>query len=98
MNLLSTQHAGPHFRPGRILATPAAVAVLTDAKVSIIDPLCRHGRGDFGELAEPDRQQNKQAIATGHRILSSHVFTGGQTVWLSTDGRSPGYDRPVAGR
>ncbi|CAB3800606.1 hypothetical protein [Pararobbsia alpina] len=58
MNLPSLQHARPRFRPGRILATPAAVEALTDANVPFISLLIRHVLGDWGDLAECDRQQN----------------------------------------
>lgn len=85
MNPLSSRHAGPRFRLGRILATPAAVEVLADAKISIVDLWCRHVRGAFGDLAESDRQQNEIAVETGQRILSSYVLPGGQTVWVITE-------------
>jgi len=85
MPLPSTHHAGPRFKPGRILATPAAVEVLADAKVSIVDLLCRHIRGDWGDLSESDHQQNELAVAAGQRILSSYVVPGGQTVWVITE-------------
>jgi hypothetical protein len=85
VNQSSSPSASPRFRLGRILATPAAVEVLAAAKVSIVDLLCRHVRGDFGDLAESDRQQNELAVAAGQRILSSYVLPGGQTVWLITE-------------
>ncbi|WP_369070843.1 hypothetical protein [Burkholderia gladioli] len=85
MNQPSSHHTGPRFRLGRILATPAAVKVLADAKVSIVDLLRRHVLGDFGDLAESDRQQNELAVAAGQRVLSSYVLSGGQTVWVITE-------------
>ncbi|WCM18715.1 hypothetical protein NDK50_14860 [Paraburkholderia bryophila] len=81
----STYRAGPRFRLGRILATPAALEVIADAKASIIDLLTRHIRGDFGDLSESGHQQNELAVATGQRILSSYVLPTGQTVWLITE-------------
>lgn len=85
MNQPSSHHAGPRFRLGRILATPAALEVLADARVSIVDVLCRHVRGDWGDLSESDRQQNELAVAADARLLSSYVLPGGQTVWLITE-------------
>jgi hypothetical protein len=85
MNLPSTQHAGPRFLPGRIFATPAALEALADAKVSILDLLCRHVRGDFGDLSESDRQQNELSVEAGLRILSSYVLPNEQTVWVITE-------------
>lgn len=85
MNLPSTHHTGPRFKLGRILATPAALKVIADARVSIIDLLLRHIRGDWGDLSDSDRQQNELAVTTGQRILSNYVLPGGRTVWLITE-------------
>ena len=85
MNLPSTHHAGPRFKPGRILATPGALEVIADAQVSIIDLLIRHLRGDWGDLPDSDRQQNEQAVTAGQRIVSNYVLPGGRTVWLITE-------------
>lgn len=85
MNLPSTVHAGPRFRPGRIFATPAALEVIADANVSILDLLIRHLRGDWGDLSESDRQQNELSVDAGLRLLSSYVLPGGQTVWVITE-------------
>ncbi|NTZ82554.1 hypothetical protein FCJ61_05945 [Burkholderia metallica] len=85
MNLPSTHHAGPRFRPGRIFATPAALEVIADAKVSILDLLIRHLRGDWGQLSESDRQQNELSVEAGLRILSSYVLPNQQTVWVITE-------------
>lgn len=85
MPLPSAHHTGLRFRLGRILATPAAVEVLADAKVSIVDLLCRHVRGDWGDLSEADHQRNERSVEAGARLLSSYVLPGGQTVWVITE-------------
>lgn len=85
MNVPSPHHAGPRFKPGRILATLGALEVITDAKVSIVDLLIRHLRGDWGELSDSDREQNERAITAGQRILSNYVLSGGGTVWIITE-------------
>lgn len=85
MNLPSTHHAGPRFKSGRILATPGALEVIADARVSIIDLLIRHLRGDWGDLSDSDRQQNELAVTAGQRILSNYVLPGGHTVWIITE-------------
>jgi len=85
LNLPSTHHTGPRFKPGRILATPAALEVIADARVSIVDLLIRHMRGDWGDLSDSDRQQNELAVTAGHRIVSNYVLPGGGTVWLITE-------------
>ncbi|KAG8150194.1 hypothetical protein [Burkholderia catarinensis] len=85
MNLPSTRRAGARFKLGRVLATPAAVDVLNQAQVSIIDLLIRHVRGDWGDLSESDRQQNELSVEAGLRILSSYVLPNRQTVWVITE-------------
>jgi hypothetical protein len=85
LNLPSTHHTGPRFKLGRILATPAALEVISDARVSIVDLLIRHMRGDWGDLSDSDRQQNELAVTAGHRIVSSYVLPDGRTVWLITE-------------
>ncbi|QVN19852.1 hypothetical protein JYG32_02175 [Burkholderia pyrrocinia] len=85
MNLPSTHRAGPRFKLGRIFATPAAVDVMNAARVSTIDLLIRHIRGDWGDLPESDRQQNERSVDAGLRLLSSYVLPNGQTVWVITE-------------
>ena len=85
MTLPSTHPPGPRFTLGRIFATPAAQDVIIEAGASVVDLLTRHLRGDFGDLAESDREQNERAVATGQRILSSYVLPNRQTVWLLTE-------------
>ncbi|AIP62663.1 hypothetical protein [Burkholderia thailandensis] len=85
MNVPSNLHAGPRFKPGRILATPGALEVIADARVSIVDLLIRHLRGDWGELSDSDREQNERAITAGQRIVSNYVLPDGGTVWIITE-------------
>ncbi|MGZ2744464.1 hypothetical protein [Burkholderia stagnalis] len=85
MNLPSPGHASPRFKLGRIFATPAALEVIADARVSIVDLLIRHIRGDWGDLSEPDRQQNELSIDAELRLLSSYVLPGGHTVLVITE-------------
>ncbi|WP_423378123.1 hypothetical protein [Burkholderia sp. LMG 32019] len=85
MNLPSTRHTGPRFKLGRIFATPAAIDVLNTARLSIIDLLIRHVRGDWGDLPESDRQQNELSVEAGLRLLSCYVLPNGQTVWVITE-------------
>ncbi|MDR8027941.1 hypothetical protein KPA93_32470 [Burkholderia cenocepacia] len=85
MTLPSTIQAGPRFKLGRIFATPAALEAIADARVSIIDLLIRHVRGDWGDLSEADREQNELSLEVGLRLLSSYVLPSGQTVWVITE-------------
>lgn len=85
LNVPSTHHAGPRFKLGRILATPGALEIIADARVSIVDLLIKHLRGDWSELSDSDRQENEQAIVAGRRIVSSYVLAGGRTVLVITE-------------
>ncbi|MDN7526338.1 hypothetical protein [Burkholderia orbicola] len=85
MTLPSTIHAGPRFKLGRIFATPAALEAIADARVSIIDLVIRHVRGDWGDLSESDRQQNELSVDAGLRLLSNYVLPNGQTIWVITE-------------
>lgn len=85
MNLPSTRHAGPRLKLGRVFATPAALEVIAGARVSIIDLLIRHMRGDWGDLSESDRQQSELSVDAGLRLLSSYILPDGQTVWVITE-------------
>ncbi|WP_423391475.1 hypothetical protein [Burkholderia sp. LMG 21824] len=85
MSLPSTIRARPRFAPGRIFATPAAVDVLNDARIPVVDLLIRHVLGDWGSLSESDREQNELSVEAGSRLLSSYVLPNGQTVWVITE-------------
>lgn len=61
----------PRLPLGQLVATPAAVAALSEAGVSIYLLLNRHARGDWGDLPDEGRQQNDLAVATDQRVLSS---------------------------
>ncbi|QCX49686.1 hypothetical protein [Ralstonia pseudosolanacearum] len=78
----------PRLPLGQLVATPAAVAALTAAGVSVFKLLNRHARGDWGELSDEDRQQNDLAAVTGQRVLSSYPLETGQKIWIITEGDS----------
>ncbi len=84
MNLPSTHHAKPRFRPGRIFVTPAALHLLQVTDVSIVDLLIRHVRGDWGDVSADDRQQNELSLTAGLRLLSSYSLPNGSKVWIIT--------------
>lgn len=75
----------PRLPLGRVVATPAAIAALSEAGVSVYLLLNRHARGDWGELSEEDRLQNLLAVNTGQRVVSSYRLGNGQKVLIITE-------------
>lgn len=80
----------PRLPLGQLVATPAAVAALAAAGVSVFKLLNRHARGDWGDLSAEDLALNDLAAITGQRVLSSYLLRNGQKVWVITE-----WDRSV---
>lgn len=62
----------PLFDLGRLVATPGALELLTNAQCHPARLLQRHQCGDWGELCTPDKTANDQALISGGRLLSSY--------------------------
>ena len=75
----------PRFAPGQIVATPGALALLTQHGVSPNTILRRHLAGDWGTLCSDDAALNDEALRDGSRILSSYLIAPGVTVWIITE-------------
>ena len=69
---------------GRVVATPGALKLLTEARTHPFDYLARHATGDWGELCAFDRRQNEIALREGLRVLSSYDVSEGR-VWIITE-------------
>jgi hypothetical protein len=69
---------------GRVVATPGALKLLTEAREHPFDYLARHATGDWGDLCSFDRRQNEIALRDGYRVLSSYETTAGR-VWIITE-------------
>jgi hypothetical protein len=69
---------------GRVVATPGALKLLTEARTHPFDYLARHATGDWGELCAFDRRQNEIALRESYRVLSSYETTAGR-VWVITE-------------
>jgi hypothetical protein len=68
---------------GRLVATPGALQVLSNAGEDPLVYLCRHASGDWGDLDEEDHRENERSLKYGWRVLSSYPV-GGQTLWVIT--------------
>jgi hypothetical protein len=75
----------PLFDLGQLVATPGALAVLEKAGQSPLEFLSRHVMGDWGEIREEDRKENRYSLERGFRLLSSYRTTAGDTVWVITE-------------
>ena len=73
---------------GHIMATTGAIRKI--AEEDRLLGLCRHQRGDWGDLDEEDRESNEQALVEGNRLLSSYKARNGRRFWIITE-----WDRSV---
>jgi hypothetical protein len=69
---------------GRVLATPGALKLLTEASAHPFTYLVRHATGDWGDLCTFDRRQNEIALRDGLRVFSSYDVPAGK-VWIITE-------------
>lgn len=71
------------FNPGNIVATPTALAELSQHDIRLA--LRRHLRGDWGELSLDDQQANSDALKNRARLLSAYETDAGVRFWLITE-------------
>ena len=69
---------------GRVVATPGALQLLSEAGEDPFDYLARHFSGDWGDLCTFDRRQNEMALREGARIFSSYETIAGRC-WIITE-------------
>jgi hypothetical protein len=77
--------ARPLFSLGQIVATPGALTALAKAGQTPTAFLSRHVTGDWGEIPEEDREENRLSLQHGFRLLSSYRTTAGTKVWVITE-------------
>ena len=68
----------------RVVATPGALKLLSEAGEDPFAYLARHAKGDWGGLCAFDRRQNEIALQDGYRVLSSYPV-GREAVWIITE-------------
>ena len=71
------------FQPGQIVATRGALSVLSIEDV--MEALCRHLSGDWGDLSAEDKQENDFSVNNGFRIISSYSSKKGVKFWIITE-------------
>ena len=77
---------GFRFSPGRVVATPGALALLRSAGASAEGLLLRHLRLEPGQLDLHDQQANQSALTSGARIFSA-FDVGGELLWIITEAK-----------
>ena len=77
----------PLFPPGRLVATPGALALLEQINKSPLEFLSRHLRGDWGDLCQEDKTENELSLKHGFRLMSSYQVTETETerLWVLTE-------------
>src|SRR5919201_1056316 len=73
------------FLLGQLVATPGALAALSQAKQDPLELLSRHQHGDWGELSAEDKQENEFSVLNNLRILSAYTLTTGVKAWVITE-------------
>lgn len=82
---MNSAPAAPLFSPGRIVATPGALALLEEAERSPSEFLSRHLGGDWGDLCQEDKTENELSLKHSFRLLSSYQVTETATLWIITE-------------
>lgn len=75
----------PKFSIGKLVATPGALAALTEAGQSPMQFVSRHVAGDWGDCCPEDRQANEDALQNGDRLFSFYRTAKGQKIWVITE-------------
>jgi len=75
----------PLFDLGQLVATPGALAALEKTGQNAMEFLSRHVTGDWGELPNEDKDENKLSLEEGFRLLSSYTTLAGTRLWVITE-------------
>jgi hypothetical protein len=73
------------FELGRMVATPGALAALTEAGQSPSTFLSRHLSEDWGDVDIEDWAANDQATLNGTRIFSAYTLSTNVKIWVITE-------------
>ena len=73
------------FQPGRIVATPGALAALEASGEALVGYLARHIAGDWGDVDEDDHRENELSLIHGFRLLSAYTLNSGTKIWIVTE-------------
>jgi hypothetical protein len=75
-----------YYSLGRVVATPAALALLAAVGENPAELLARHQSGDWGEVPPEDARENDFSGKHGFRIISCYaVGRAAERVWIITE-------------
>jgi pilus assembly protein CpaF len=77
----------PLFDLGQLVATPGALAVLEKSGQNTMEFLSRHVTGDWGDIPEEDKKENRFSLEKGFRLMSSYRTAAGATSLLNVLGK-----------
>jgi hypothetical protein len=80
-----TTNAKARFALGQLVATPGALAALTESGQSPQLFIARHVSGDWGECCVEDQLANDQALLHGERLLSVYRTAMDVKLWIITE-------------
>lgn len=73
------------FSLGQTVATPGALAALSEAGQTAVFFLQKHLTGDWGEVCDEDKRLNEEALVAGERLLSAYRTLRGKRIWVITE-------------
>jgi len=73
------------FPPGRVVATPGALELLSRYGKTQSEYLERHLSGDWGNLDAHDYRENERALRGGARLFSAYAVSPLNTLWIITE-------------
>lgn len=73
------------FKPGEIVETTNALALLKKYNLHPIRLLARHLFGDWGDVSAADAHANERALADHARVVSSYLMPDGERLLVVTE-------------
>lgn len=73
------------FELGKLIATSGALIAIDLAKASVLGLVVRHVTGDWGDLDEHDRAENRRALDVGARVVSVYQLAPRVRVYVITE-------------
>lgn len=73
------------FELGKLVATNGALDAIRVARTSVLELVVRHVTGDWGDLDEHDKAENRSALDHGERVVSVYQLTPSIRIYVITE-------------